>query len=119
MTQSLFNLKLSDPATEDFISLLAYSERMLGNHAKKRYEQLIFKALENLIENPLRIGSKVINVAANDEHRSYHLSSAKRGSGVHQPRHMIVYCINAKELLVKRVLHDSMDLSAQINQSDL
>jgi plasmid stabilization system protein ParE len=111
-------LKISSPASEDLISLLAHSERYFGSQAKQRYEKLIFKALAQLLQEPQCIGSRTLDLGFRLEHRSYHLSSAKRNTGVQHPRHLIVYCVHGNELLIKRVLHDSMDLPSHIDSDE-
>lgn len=119
MPETALHLKISSLASEDLISLLAHSELYFGVLAKQRYEKLIFKALDQLLQAPECIGSKAINLSQIEKQRSYHLSSVKRNTGVHSPRHMIVYCVRENELQIKRVLHEAMDLTTQFEDPTL
>jgi toxin ParE1/3/4 len=118
MTLPAYQLRISSPASEDLIALLAHSEREFGAIARRRYELLIFKALDQLMESPDRLGSQLLELKMRQTYRSYHLASAKRGSGVLKPRHFIIYTLKNSELLINRILHDSMDLPVQLGSED-
>jgi len=108
------------PATEqDIVSILAWTHEHFGEQARLRYEALLIQAIEDIAENPERPGSNPRDglVAGG---RTYHLWHSrdrvdKAVGSVRKPRHFLIFRINAGgEVEIGRVLHDSMDLAAQL-----
>lgn len=106
-------------ARRDIASILAWTLEHFGRQTSKRYAKLITTAIEQLAENPVRAGSSPRPEIA--QHcRTYHLYFSRRSAGrannrIRQPRHFLLYRIaDANTLEISRVLHDSMDLRANL-----
>ncbi|MCC6629988.1 MAG: type II toxin-antitoxin system RelE/ParE family toxin [Chloroflexi bacterium] len=106
-------------ALQDINSILAWSEKEFGLEARLRYGHLIATAIDDVAEDPERLGSRP-RPDLRTGVRTYHLiSSRERGremSGIiRQPRHVLVYRLRgATTLEILRVLHDAMDLDRHL-----
>jgi len=75
------------------------------------YTHLIEQALNDIEENPERLGTKP-RPKLGDFIRSYAISLSKDRSSpkIKSPRHIIIYTLEHEgEIFVLRILHDSMD----------
>ena len=101
-------LIVSKAARADIRHILKTSQQDFGPDARRRYRQLIQKALADLDGSDEPSGSTAARELS-PGHRIYHLRFARRSVGsvtVRRPRHALVYRIEAERLLVLRVLHE-------------
>lgn len=106
-------------ARQDLKEILRYSREQFGSDARQRYQYLVARALHDLIEDPLRVGSV-------DRHdwspglRSWHLrlSSLRVPTDIRvkEPRHLLFYKLSAERLVVIRVLHEAMEHRLQFRK---
>lgn len=107
--------RLSAPALQDLIEILAYTEERFGPAARARYEALMLTALTDLATDPERIGSRA-RPELGEGVRVYHLRHSRtrtraRTGTVQSPRHVVVYRnVTADIVGIGRILHDAMDL---------
>jgi len=104
------------PAAEgDIEQILAWSHLQFGEEARLRYEALLIRAIQDVVDEPDRVGSHMrpeIAPAA----RTYHLRHSRDRvspdrSRVSRPRHFLLYRTRPDGAVeIARVLHDSMDL---------
>ena len=109
-------LEITLAARVDLAALLQRSEDDFGVRARRRYEDLIHRALRELCFDPRRAGSQERPDLAPGIH-AYHLRhSRRRGrrSEVGAPRHIAFYAFDAERVLVLRLLHDSMDFGRHL-----
>ncbi len=106
---------ISPAAERDIETILAWTHERFGQQGRLRYESLLVRAIQDLVENPRRAGSLArpeIMPAA----RTYHLCHSRNrvkpaGDRVHRPRHLLLYRIREDgQVEIGRVLHDRMDL---------
>jgi toxin ParE1/3/4 len=107
---------LTDPALADIDGIISSSVRDFGHSAALRYEGLIDAALAAIAADDNDAG-----VRRSTETNGvcwYHLRSARGlvppGERVGNPRHILVFRVHADAIIVLRVLHDAMDLSAHL-----
>lgn len=110
---------LAAQARRDIANILAWTEGNFGPRAFMRYARLIASAIDRIADNPDLAGSiQRPEIAPNC--RTYHLffsrkSAGRTGAGVRQPRHFVVYRVTESNIVeIGRVLHDSMDLPANL-----
>jgi len=108
-------LRLSQAAQDDIIDILAWSQTQFGEAARRRYQRLIAIALGDIASDPLRPGS-LERPELGRGVRSWHLRGSReaaRGAdgAVTRPRHYVIYRQMAGQVIVGRVLHDSMELT--------
>lgn len=105
---------LSREARMDIDDLLGWSLAHFGSDAADRYLELIDQALMDIAENPQRPGARIQGDLPS-KYWAYHLyysrqrAVTKTGT-VKRPRHFIIYTFSDTQLLIHRVLHDSMDI---------
>jgi toxin ParE1/3/4 len=106
-------------ALQDIGEILAWSEARFGREVRLRYERLIDTAIDDLADEPERLGSRARpDVRAGI--RTYHLIfSRERGRGpggiIRRPRHFLVYRLRGDTMLeILRVLHDRMELGRHL-----
>lgn len=109
-------IALTDPAIADIDAIIESSVRDFGPAAAVRYEKLIGVAL-----TAIAVDDKDVAIRHSPETngiRWYHLRSAKAlvppNEGVSNPRHILLFRLQADMIVVLRVLHDAMDLSAHL-----
>jgi len=107
-------LRYRPAARTDIRDILRASQRRFGVRAKRDYNALIDRALLLLRENPTRPG--VVRPDRLVEGASlFHLRHARqRGHAPKAPRHLIVFVAHEEMISVVRVLHDAMDIEAQL-----
>lgn len=106
----------TDPALADIDDIITSSVRDFGLSAALRYEGLIDAAITAIASDDADVG-----VRRSTETKGvcwYHLRSAKAlvppGERVGRPRHILLFRVHADAIIVLRVLHDAMDLSAHL-----
>lgn len=102
-------LRLSRGAIADIRRILGRSKVDFGPSAAARYKQLLDQALQDLADDPHRVGVKPIpDVRAG--YCVYHLRFSKpraTGRAVGRPRHLVVFSLDAAEsVLVAAVVHE-------------
>lgn len=110
-------IKLAKHAQDDVSQALEWSQHQHGTQAAIRYLELIKLALKDIQTKPDRLG--VHSHTSLSKISLYHLRhSAKhlpKEQLVKQPKHMLVFRANTKQLLVLRLLHESMDIDMQLS----
>ncbi|WP_426041296.1 type II toxin-antitoxin system RelE/ParE family toxin [Brevundimonas sp. TWP2-3-4b1] len=107
---------LTDPALADIDDIIESSVRDFGISAALRYEGLIDAALAAIAADDNDVGIR----RSTETHGVcwYHLRSAKAlvppGEQVGNPRHILLFRAHGDAIIVFRVLHDAMDLSAHL-----
>ncbi len=109
-----FTLKLSAPAQDDIIEILAWTHNAFGDVGRNRYENLITTALIDLRNDPGRAGVKQRNDIGTGI-CTYHLASSRKrvatARQVAKPRHFVLFRFSRNVIEVARLLHDAMDFS--------
>ena len=109
-----FTLKLSAPAQDDLIQILAWTQQAFGDAGRVRYENLIGAALMDLRKDPGRVGVKSLPEIGKGV-CTYHLASSRKRVGsseqVAQPRHFVLFRVSGQVIEVARLLHDAMDFT--------
>jgi toxin ParE1/3/4 len=110
---------ISPRARGDIASILTWTEENFGPQTLRRYAKLIATAIEQIAENPKLVGSCSRPEIA-DHCRTYHLyfsrkSAGRTGDRIRRPRHFLLYrVVEANTVQIGRVLHDSMELTANL-----
>jgi toxin ParE1/3/4 len=110
---------IAPQARRDIASILAWTEEHFGLQSLTGYANLIATAIEHIAEDLERAGSNQRNEIAKNC-RTYHLnysrnSAARTGIRIRQPRHFLLYrTTNPDTVEIGRVLHHSMDLTANL-----
>jgi toxin ParE1/3/4 len=112
-----FTLKLSTPAQNDIIEILAWTQEAFGDVGRTRYENLITTALVDLRNDPSRAG-----VRQRDDIGSgvctYHLASSRQrvtaARQVAKPRHFVLFRVSRNVVEVARLLHEAMDFARHV-----
>jgi plasmid stabilization system protein ParE len=85
--------------------------------ARARYALLIKTAYRDLLDNPERPGARCspdVSVTQYLYHLRYTRNRPPPGMRVQNPRHIVAYTFDSDSLRVLRLLHDSMDIAAQL-----
>jgi toxin ParE1/3/4 len=109
--------RLSQLARSDIIEILVWSKERFGAAAHDRYRALLVTAIGDIASDPTRVGSKS-RPELGDGVRSWHIRHSRDRSPaepVHTPRHFLVYKSESGLVVIGRVLHDAMDLSAHVD----
>ena len=112
-----FTLKLSTPAQDDIIQILAWTQEAFGDMGRTRYENLITTALIDLRNDPDRVGVRQRgDIGAGI--CTYHLASNRKrvttASQVAKPRHFVLFRVPRDAIEVARLLHHGMDISQHL-----
>jgi len=115
----MLRYRLSAPAQQDIIEILAYTTQHFGEAARRRYETLLVKAFQDVAVDPHLRGSRLrpdIGVGVLTYHLRHtreHARSSLRG--VRSPRHFLLYRVISAELVgIGRILHDAMDVERHL-----
>lgn len=114
-------LTVSGPARADLFHIRSYTLDTFGETAAVAYRNLIERALEDIRENPKRLGTLQRSEIGGDV-RSYHTASAKSRSvpQVKKPRHFILFFeVSDDEVFISRVLHERQDIGRHIPASHI
>jgi toxin ParE1/3/4 len=106
-------------ALDDSSRIQVWTQERFGEITSMRYDELLESAHADLLADPARLGV-IQHVELPKGVFAYHLRFSriknKRGA-IEKPRHFILFRVNDSVLTVLRVLHDSMDLPAQLNDN--
>jgi toxin ParE1/3/4 len=115
----LRRLVLTPQARRDAATALKDSRAKFGPTARARYAFLIRTAYEDLLDAPERLGSRR-NPEVSPTLYLYHIRHTRNrlppGERVQNPRHIVVYRLDADALIVLRLLHDGMDVLARLKE---
>ena len=109
--------RLTQPARSDIVRVLSWSEHQFVIQAPIRYRALIGAAINDIVAEPTRVGSKE-RPELGDGVRTWHLRLSRDRSTaepVHQPRHFLIYKLDQDVVAIGRVLHDIMDLARHVD----
>jgi toxin ParE1/3/4 len=111
--------RISNAARADIVDILRLSQTQFGDHARQRYQALIFTVLHALAGTPYRIGSHDRDELAPGL-SSYHLIHSRQQANPHgtvkSPRHIVFYGVaNGDVIEVVRLLHDAMEVEVQLH----
>jgi plasmid stabilization system protein ParE len=98
------------------------SRAKFGPTARARYALLIKTAYRDLLDDAERQGvSRSFQVSASQylNHIRHARNRPPPGERVQNPRHIVAYKFDSDTLRVLRLLHDSMDIAAQLNEGDV
>ena len=100
----------------DVENALAWSEDRFGEAAANRYAALIQQALSDLLEDPVRPGTRRRLDLAPGAYVYHLMFSRERVSGerVRSPRHFVLYRYTVHRTEFARLLHDSHDLQRHL-----
>jgi toxin ParE1/3/4 len=99
--------RLTQAAERHLSEILGSGEDAWGPNARDRYQSLIEQAINDLAENPGRLGAQVV-----DGRIHYHLRHSKSRAllgHVRRPRHILVCKIVDDILVVLAAGHDAME----------
>lgn len=112
----MLNIEISEPAISDLRNIEQYTIEHYDDEQAERYFDLIDIALKDIASDPESIVAR--RILGNDTKVwARPLSASKRRGITHvqSPRHVIVYTLEYEGLAyVLRILHDSMDIEAQL-----
>jgi toxin ParE1/3/4 len=115
----MLRYRLSKAAQSDILDILAWSQRRFGEGARKRYETLIVTALRDVAAQSDRPGSlerPELGVGVRSWHLRLSRERARTATGVvRQPRHFLIYRMEAGSVVCGRVLHDAMELARHLH----
>lgn len=100
----------------DIQNTVAWSQKQFGVAAAERYTALIRQALRDLLEEPMRPGTRSRSDLAPDAFVYPLLFSRDRVAGkrVKMPRHFILYRYRSEVVEFARLLQDSRDLERHV-----
>jgi toxin ParE1/3/4 len=118
LTATLHRLDFSFAARIDLASILDHSAEIFGVSARIRYEAIIKLAMSDLQADPVCVGSLRRPELGPGIH-TYHLRHCRRrgrakGASVSRPRHLVAYKFDHAQVLIVRILHDTMDLARHL-----
>ena len=103
---SLSGFRVSRAAQRELLRIFSDSVTRFGEDASLRHEELVIRAIQDLVENPQRIGARPVGARIH-----YHLGHSRNrvaGERVRDPRHLLVAKIVSARLVVLAVVHDAM-----------
>ncbi len=104
-------LRLTHEAETDIEGIVAWSRARFGDESWRRYAALLAAAIQDIAEDPERVGHQARPELGN-RILSWHLRMSRHhltASTVRRPRHVLIYRIEGDIIEVVRVLHDAMD----------
>ncbi len=105
-------VRLSGRAEQDFVEILRWTSEHFGARQAQVYARTLSLAIEALIEGPGIVGARAREEIALGI-RTLHVE--RRGR---KGRHFVVFRVSGEQMIdVLRLLHDSMDLVRQIEDS--
>ena len=109
MARETWNVVLTKDADADIDKIILWTEQHFGPHQAAKYHERIADGLEKLSRNPLGSPSKARD-GFGREYRSLHLGK--------RSRHILVFRIDGRRVVIVRILHDSMDLSRHLPEEE-
>jgi len=114
-------IRVTGPARRDIAKILRRSGANFGNQGRDRYRRLIDQAMQDLGDDPARVGVQSID-EIREGYFLYHLKWSRKvsaGSPVRQARHLIVFCIDdSDDIIVARIFHERQMLSRHLAGPD-
>lgn len=112
-----YTVTLTRAARSDIAEALEWSEERFGEEVRQGYEALIVAALHAVTSNPTLPGSRDRPDLASGI-RTLHLRTCRNevspaARRIASPRHFLIYRQVGQVIQVVRLLHESMDISAQ------
>lgn len=110
---------LSPAAERDIEQILEWTHEQFGKQARLRYEALLVRSIQDVVDNPGRTGSCTRPEIAGAA-RTYHLRHSRdRVTGapgrVSRPRHFLLYRARpGGQVEIGRVLHECMALQRHL-----
>lgn len=108
--------RFTETADRDVANCLEWSYEKFGYEAAERYAELIIQAVRDLADESGRPGAKFrAEFGLWFYHLRYsrdHVQSPKGKVG--SPKHFIVFEASGDQLVIVRVLHDSMDFESHL-----
>lgn len=101
----LWQVRLVRPAEADFRAILSWTEDKFGAAQALKYESLLRAALRRLANDPATPESR----SRSDFGAGFHTLHITRPG-----RHLFVYRVVATEVIIVRILHDSMDIARHL-----
>lgn len=103
--------RITEAADEDIERILRESARLFGSFQQLRYEQIIETAIEMIVDDPERLGSRD-RADLGTGVRSFHLELAAKRLG--SAAHILIYSRSTLDdgsegIAILRVLHEGMD----------
>lgn len=111
--------RLSAEAQADVADALDWSLAKFGEDAFQRYSKLLRVSFRDIVDDPLRIGSREFDCNG-EVVRLYPIRFSRKNAAVdgvvvQRPRHLIAYRVAGDgELEILRVLDDRMDVPEQL-----
>jgi len=113
LSRDKFTVVLTGPARADFADLFDWTIEKFGQRQADRYSEIVEAAIEALSSSVLPPGAKKRNDIGLGVHT---LHVARRGRNA---RHVVVYRQEKPDqILVLRILHDSMDIAQHLPSND-
>lgn len=112
MSKERFTVELTHIADADFDEIYEWTLRTFGQKQADQYTITLRTAIEALTEDAAPPGAKKRDDLGSD---IFTLHIARRGR---RGRHWLVYQCNAQDILVLRILHDSMDIVRHLPLND-
>lgn len=109
--------RLTDSAQSDVLAILAWTHEKFGEDARKRYETLIVTAVQDAASLG-EVGGLKWRPELGAGVCSWHFSNSRArtsGAAVARPRHVLICRRDGDELVVGRILHDTMDLERHVD----
>jgi toxin ParE1/3/4 len=114
-------LRITAPAGRDIAAALRWSTERFGVSGRRRYEILIATALRDIAQGshrPAATERPDLGQGVQVYHLRHSRDRARTADGVvRTPRHFIVFRSTLPDVVVLRVLHDSMDLSRHLEDN--
>lgn len=111
-------LTVSGPARSDLLNIREYTTDRYGHATAHYYNTLLSQAIQDIRENPYRLGSKHLPEIGKSIY-SYHIALSRNRveRTIKKPRHLIFYFLpDEDKVIVVRVLHDSRDFTLHISE---
>lgn len=111
-------LTVTGPARSDLLNIRKYTTDRYGHATAHYYNTLLSQAIQDIREDPYRLGSKHLPEIGKSIY-SYHIASSRNRveRTVKKPRHLIFYFLpDEDKVIVVRVLHDSRDFTLHISE---
>ncbi len=115
-------LRFTAAADIDIATTLTWSEDHFGTAAAARYEALVTAVLDDISADPFGVGATA-RPELGDGTWSRHLRTSREHvqparKRVKDPRHVIYYQTGDTVVVIRRMLHDSMEPSLHIDTAD-
>lgn len=114
-------IRVTGPARRDIAKILRRSVADFGKQGRDRYRRLIDQAMQDLGDDPARVGVQSID-EIREGYFLYHLKwsrKASAGSPVRQPRHLIAFYLDdSDDIIVARMFHERQMLSRHLVEPD-